>query len=142
MSVEYPPGINADGPRDPGPEEVRVWHKAEVYKRAAIITLGLLVFYMAVIGTAGVVLIRSQQVSNHELLDTINDCTNKDGKCFAEGQKRTAGAVALITRQSIATAACTVVLSRRSSSETSADHLRRQITRCAHQTLARLDARH
>lgn len=122
MSVEYPPEINSDGPREPGPEEVRVLHKADVYKRAALITVGILVLYLAIVGTAGIVLIRNQQVQNTGVVASTNSaardarntsmavrsCVTPGLACFERAQKQTAGAVANINRVVILAAACAV----------------------------------
>lgn len=122
MSVEYPPEINSDGPREPGPEEVRVLHKADVYKRAALITVGILVLYLAIVGTAGIVLIRNQQVQNTGVVASTNNaardarntsmavrsCVTPGQPCFERAQKQTAGAVANINRVVILAAACAV----------------------------------
>lgn len=122
MSVEYPPEINSDGPREPGPEEIRVLHRADVYKRAALIAIGVLVLYLAIVGTAGVVLIRNQQVRNVGTLqsannaardarttaDAIHSCVTPGLRCFERAQRQTAGAVASINRVVILAAACAV----------------------------------
>ena len=138
MSVEYPPEINADAPREPSETEVRVVHRAEVFKRAAFISFAILVLYLAVVASIGVTLIRSTQVSNHVLLDTINDCTNKNGKCHAQGVKSTAEAVASIAQRGTAQAACQIVLERRQPDTGTARELYKAIDKCATQTLALL----
>lgn len=122
MTVEYPPEINSDGPREPSPNEIRVLHRADVYRRAALITIGILVLYLAIVGTAGVVLIRNQQVANSGTLESANNaardarrtalaihsCVTPGLPCFERAQRQTAGAVASINEVVILAAACAV----------------------------------
>lgn len=82
-------------------------------------------------------LIRDTQVSNHELLDTIRDCTQTGGQCHERGLKQTAAAVASITQRATANAACQIILSRQAPDAT-AQQLYAQINRCADETLALL----
>lgn len=48
---------------------------------------------------------RKLAIDNAQILDRVNDCTNVDGKCFGEGQRRSAGVVAALNQGSAAAAA-------------------------------------
>lgn len=50
--------------------------------------------------------IRHSQVTNHQTLHAIKDCTRPDGRCYQRGQRRTARAVSSINRVVILAAAC------------------------------------
>lgn len=82
--------------------------------------------------------VRDTQVSNHQLLDTVNDCVKPTGKCFARSQKQAAKFGTSLGRHEIATAACQIGISRQSTAATPQE-LNRQIAACVSETLAQLD---
>lgn len=70
--------------------------------------LALAVVYALLQGAETTQAIRQTQVDNHELLDTIQDCTQPTGRCFRDGEDRTGTAVASINRVVILAAACAI----------------------------------
>lgn len=50
--------------------------------------------------------VRDSQKSNTSTVNVIRDCTEPDGKCFKDGQRRTARAVGDISLAQIAAVAC------------------------------------
>lgn len=73
----------------------------------------LLIVFIAVVVSLvlGAILVLVNQMSergkeNHRLLTTVQDCTQPSGKCYQDGQKRTASAVSDINRVIILAAAC------------------------------------
>lgn len=91
--------------------------------------------------------IRDTQKNNHQLLKriaalshSIDDCTKPGGKCFERGQRQTGKAVSSISREAIVRSACTIILSKQTTTATQPVDLTQQIASCIKDTLAELPA--
>lgn len=147
MSIEYPPGMNT-APRPPSDREIQFLRRAEAFKRAALVTIGLILLFLVVVSTVTVVLIRHQQVQNVGTLQSAKSaatnarrtahrvlgCTTAGRPCFEAGQRQAAKEVGTVGNYAVVSAGCAVKLGP----EHSADSQSEFIDRVAACTVAEL----
>jgi hypothetical protein len=76
--------------------------RREIILRRTGVTLGAL-------GIVGALMTGTySSISNNTTLNTVKDCTDPKGKCYRDGQRRTAEAVSDLSRIIILAAACAV----------------------------------
>jgi hypothetical protein len=124
-------------------EELSAIWRAKLMFRALVLVGTILALTIMASLAAGIWLIRGTQLHNtrlaeetHSTAELIRSCVNPEGKCYADGQKRTGDAVANIGTTSVAAAACSVHIGLEHP-ELSQDELIRQVAVCTTRAVTR-----